>query len=48
MAPGKPVTCLLRHADGTTEELPLAHSYTADQLGWFRAGSALNAMYQKR
>ena len=48
MAPGIPVTCLLRHADGTTEELPLAHSYTAAQLGWFRAGSALNAMYQKR
>jgi aconitate hydratase len=42
MAPGKPVECLVRHADGTTETLRLSHSFAASQLEWFRAGSALN------
>jgi len=44
MAPGKPVRCRLQHADRTTEALWLDHSYSAAQLEWFRAGSALNAM----
>ncbi|RIK41383.1 MAG: aconitate hydratase [Chloroflexi bacterium] len=42
MAPGKAVTCLVRHADGTVETLQLNHSYSESQLAWFRAGSALN------
>jgi aconitate hydratase len=42
LAPGRPVTCSLRHVDGTTETLELAHSFSAPQLEWFRAGSALN------
>jgi aconitate hydratase len=41
-APGKPLTLRLRHAEGTVEECPLAHSYNAEQIGWFKAGSALN------
>lgn len=44
MAPGKPVTCLVQHIDGTTETLPLAHSFSAAQLSWFRAGSALQLL----
>ena len=44
MAPGKPLGCRVRHADGTGETLWLDHSYSAAQLEWFRAGSALNAM----
>lgn len=43
LAPGAPVACQLRHADGTRETLQLRHSYSATQLHWFRAGSALNA-----
>lgn len=43
LAPGKPVECRLRHGDGTLETLRLRHSYSAAQLHWFRAGSALNA-----
>jgi aconitate hydratase len=39
---GRPVTCIVEHADGTRESLSLAHSYGASQLEWFRAGSALN------
>jgi len=42
LAPGKPVECRVRHADGTTETLRLLHSFSASQLDWFRAGSALN------
>ena len=45
MAPGKPVTCLVKHADGTTETLRLYHSFAASQLEWFRAGSALNLFH---
>jgi aconitate hydratase len=45
MAPGKPVTCLVKHADGTTETLWLYHSFAASQLEWFRAGSALNLFH---
>ncbi|MCF3631250.1 aconitate hydratase [Thalassospiraceae bacterium LMO-SO8] len=44
LAPGKPVECRLRHADGTAETLWLNHTYTASQIEWFRAGSALNLM----
>ena len=42
LAPGAPVTCVVDHADGTRETLLLRHSYSAPQLDWFRAGSALN------
>jgi len=44
MQPGQPVTCLVRHADGTTEPLALIHSFSAAQLAWFRAGSALQLL----
>jgi aconitate hydratase len=45
MAPGKPVECLLKHADGSAEKLVLAHSFGASQLEWFRKGSALNLFH---
>ncbi len=48
LAPGRPVECTVRHADGTTESLSLDHSYTARQLDWFRAGSALNLLHSPR
>ena len=35
----------VRHADGTTEMLALVHSFSAAQLEWFRAGSALNLFH---
>jgi aconitate hydratase len=41
LAPGVPVRAVVEHADGTRETLHLRHSYTASQLEWFRAGSAL-------
>ena len=45
IAPGKPVDCLVKHVDGTTETLRLSHSFAASQLEWFRAGSALNLFH---
>ena len=45
LAPGQPLTCIARHADGTTETLALGHSFSAPQLEWFRAGSALNLFH---
>ena len=45
---GKPVECIVRHADGTAETLKLDHSFSESQLEWFRAGSALNLLHPKR
>ena len=47
MAPGKPVECIVKHADGTSETLRLAHSFSTSQLDWFRKGSALNLFHGK-
>jgi aconitate hydratase len=44
LTPGKPVTCQVSHADGTTTLLALKHTFTASQIEWFRKGSALNTM----
>ncbi len=42
LAPGKPLKMTLKHTDGSKEEVSLKHTYSADQLQWFKAGSALN------
>ena len=42
LAPGKNVTMVIQHKDGTKEEISLRHSYNAEQIKWFKAGSALN------
>jgi len=44
LAPGQTVEAVVRHADGSVENLRLRHSYTRAQLEWFRAGSALNTL----
>jgi len=44
MTPGSTLRLLLRHSDGTSDEIPLAHSYSEKQIEWFRAGSALNVI----
>jgi aconitate hydratase len=45
MAPGKPVECRIKHADGTSDTLHLNHTFSASQLEWFRKGSALNLFH---
>ncbi|MNE38880.1 Aconitate hydratase 1 [compost metagenome] len=41
-APGKPLTLVLHHADGTQEQILANHTYNAQQIEWFKAGGALN------
>lgn len=40
--PGEQVIMVLKHADGTKEEIPLNHTMSASQIEWFKAGAALN------
>lgn len=42
-APGSRMIVTLHHSDGTRESFDALHSYNEQQIGWFRAGSALNA-----
>ncbi|KAF8201168.1 aconitate hydratase [Mycena galopus ATCC 62051] len=46
-APGKNLTLVAKHADGSKDEIPLAHTFNEGQIAWFRAGSALNLMATK-
>ena len=41
---GKPVAVEIHKADGSTVPVLAHHSMTHQQIGWFQAGSALNAM----
>jgi aconitate hydratase len=41
-APGKPLTIAITHADGSQESILANHTYNDSQIGWFKAGSALN------
>jgi len=41
-APGKQLTIVLHHSDGTTDEFKANHTYNQNQIEWFKAGSALN------
>ena len=41
-APGKQLTLEAIHADGSKDEIKLNHTYNAQQIDWYRAGSALN------
>ncbi len=42
LAPGSVVALQLTHADGSVDSVPLRHTFNAEQIGWFQAGSALN------
>ena len=42
MQPGKPLQITLRHETGEEESFDVNHTYTEQQIEWFRAGSALN------
>ena len=40
--PGKPLTLVFTHADGTKDTLVANHTYNEQQIEWFKAGAALN------
>jgi aconitate hydratase len=43
-APGKPLTLKIYHNNGTSDDITVSHSYSDQQINWFKAGSALNFM----
>jgi len=42
--PGKQLTMQLTHVDGSQDQILVNHSYNAQQITWFKAGSALNTI----
>jgi len=44
--PGKPLVLNIKHNDGTSDSIDLNHTFNANQIEWFRAGSALNLIAQ--
>lgn len=42
-APSRSLMAILQHEDGTQESFEVLHTYNEQQIGWFRAGSALNS-----
>lgn len=47
IAPDKQLTLVIHHADGSRDEAKLNHTYNANQIKWFKAGSALNLIAQQ-
>jgi len=46
-APGKQLTLVVHHTDGSDHTIKTNHSYNAQQIEWFKAGSALNLIRKK-
>ena len=44
LAPGKPVQVMVHKTDGSALTIQANHSITEQQIAWFKAGSALNAL----
>jgi len=44
LAPGSELTAVFHHEDGTEDTVTLKHSLNAEQIRWFKAGSALNVL----
>ena len=43
-SPDKSLTLVIHHVDGSQESIAVNHTYNKNQIVWFKAGSALNAM----
>ncbi len=46
-AEGRPIHLKVTHADGSTDTIKCNHTYNANQIDWFRAGSALNKIKEE-
>lgn len=42
--PGKPLSMVLNHKDGSKETITMNHTYNKQQIEWFKAGGALNVI----
>jgi aconitate hydratase len=47
MAPGKNLTVVAKHSDGSEDKFEVAHTYNKAQISWVNAGSALNKIRQE-
>jgi aconitate hydratase A / 2-methylisocitrate dehydratase len=45
--PGQEVRCQVVKPDGSTVDFTTTHTFSPDQVEWFKAGSALNIVRQK-
>ncbi|MDP1676739.1 MAG: aconitate hydratase [Bacteroidota bacterium] len=45
--PGVPLTLELKHSDNTWDSIELNHTFNEGQIGWFKAGSALNLIAEE-
>jgi aconitate hydratase len=43
-APGKPLTLVLHHTNGTFDNITVNHTYNQQQIQWFKEGGALNVI----
>jgi aconitate hydratase len=48
LTPGQPLTMLLLHGDGSVDSVSLKHTMNAQQIEWWKAGSALNLIAASR
>ncbi len=48
LAPERAVPCSITKPDGTTVPFSCVHTFSAEQIAWFRAGSALNVIRRER
>lgn len=48
IAPGSQISATLQHKDGSSVEIKLNHTLNDEQISWFKAGSALNALNAKK
>ncbi len=46
-APGKSLTIIANHANGSKDEIVVNHTYNEAQIGWFKAGAALNIIAEQ-
>ena len=48
LEPGKPLECILHHGNQGKETIWLQHSYNEAQIEWFKMGSALNIIKNRK
>lgn len=46
-APAHPLQLEFVHSDGTKDLILVNHTYNEQQIGWFKAGSALNLIAEE-
>jgi aconitate hydratase len=48
LTPGEDVHCVITKTEGIEVEFSCRHTFSHEQLAWFRAGSALNVIRNER